>query len=111
MPRGDKTGPAGLGPMTGRGLGYCSGHGQPGYMTPGFGWGRGRGRGLGWGRGWGYPADFPLPSRYPVRPLTSFEEKEMLKEEKEVLSNELKALKEEMNAIEERIKEIGAKKK
>ncbi|MHA1343713.1 MAG: DUF5320 domain-containing protein [Promethearchaeota archaeon] len=56
MPRGDGTGPAGLGPMTGRGLGYCAGYSTPGYMKgPGLGWGRGwwgRGRGLGWGRGW-----------------------------------------------------------
>ena len=64
MPLGDGTGPAGYGPMTGRGAGYCAGYGMPGYMNPvpgggwgiglgwgmGFGWGRGRGRG--WGRLW-----------------------------------------------------------
>lgn len=53
MPFGDGTGPAGMGPMTGRGLGYCAGFGAPGYMNPGFGrgwWGRGGGRGGG-GRG------------------------------------------------------------
>ncbi len=51
MPGGDRTGPVGMGPMTGRAAGYCAGYGVPGYMTPvggGFrGWGRGRG-----GRGW-----------------------------------------------------------
>lgn len=26
MPGGDGTGPAGLGPMTGRGMGYCAGN-------------------------------------------------------------------------------------
>ncbi|NMC44151.1 MAG: DUF5320 domain-containing protein, partial [candidate division Zixibacteria bacterium] len=57
MPRGDRTGPAGMGPMTGRGLGYCAGFGMPGYMNPapgrGFGMGFGRGRGFGGGgRGW-----------------------------------------------------------
>ena len=41
MPRGDGTGPAGLGPMTGRGLGYCAGYSRPGYATPRFGWRRG----------------------------------------------------------------------
>lgn len=52
MPRGDRTGPAGLGPMTGRGLGYCSGSAQPGFAS---GWGgRGMGRGRGWGRGMGF---------------------------------------------------------
>lgn len=55
MPRGDRTGPAGLGPMTGRAAGYCAGYSVPGYMNPvngfGYGWG-GRGRGRGGGRGW-----------------------------------------------------------
>ena len=54
MPGGDGTGPAGLGPMTGRAAGYCAGYPAPGYMSPvggqgfGFGgWGRGRGGGRG----------------------------------------------------------------
>jgi len=34
MPRGDGTGPAGMGPMTGRAAGYCAGYGMPGYMNP-----------------------------------------------------------------------------
>jgi len=53
MPGGDGTGPAGMGPMTGRAAGYCAGYPVAGYMNPvggrGF-WGRGRGRGG--GRGW-----------------------------------------------------------
>ena len=69
MPGGDRTGPAGYGPMTGRGFGYCAGSPTPGFTRGwgrGFGWGRGRGRG--WGRGWGawggdYP--YPYPSAYP----------------------------------------------
>lgn len=41
MPGGDRTGPTGMGPMTGRGLGYCSGF-------TGFGrFARGRERGFG----------------------------------------------------------------
>ena len=83
MPFGDGTGPMGLGPMTGRGAGFCSGFGSPGFTnpTPGYprpygygysipvrrGWGYGvargfgRGFGHGFGRGWrrwgayGYP--------------------------------------------------------
>ncbi|MFW6309449.1 MAG: DUF5320 domain-containing protein [bacterium] len=35
MPRGDGTGPAGEGPMTGRATGYCSGNNQPGFMNTG----------------------------------------------------------------------------
>jgi hypothetical protein len=40
MPFGDRTGPAGLGPMTGRAAGFCAGYPVPGYMNPagGAGW-------------------------------------------------------------------------
>ena len=70
MPRGNGTGPAGMGPMTGRAAGYCAGHAVAGYTNP-IGGGGLRGRGGGRGRrnqffatgltGWqraaaGYPA-------------------------------------------------------
>lgn len=52
MPGGDRKGPLGEGAKTGRGLGYCTGHEDPGWTAGrGFGRGRGRGRGHGWGRG------------------------------------------------------------
>jgi len=47
MPRGDGTGPSGLGPMTGRRAGFCAGFRVPGYLN--F-----VGRGLGSGRRRGY---------------------------------------------------------
>jgi len=68
MPRGDRRGPDGAGPMTGRALGYCAGNDQPGFTAnaapqgagrgprngtgrgPGFGRGFGRGRRMGYGR-------------------------------------------------------------
>lgn len=64
MPRGNKKGPQGEGPNTGRGLGYCTGHDEPGYTSDaprrggegfgrGSGLGRGQGRGQGLGRGQG----------------------------------------------------------
>jgi len=37
MPNGNGTGPAGTGPMTGRGAGYCAGNNAPGWQTPGGG--------------------------------------------------------------------------
>ena len=55
MPRGDRSGPTGAGPMTGRGLGYCAGYPEPGYTAEGYGMGRGPagfGRRGGGGRGW-----------------------------------------------------------
>ena len=73
MPRGDGTGPMGMGPMTGRAAGYCAGYPVPGFMNPtpgggfggmGRGWGRGRGRGRGWGwqAGYGAAASGPYPA-------------------------------------------------
>jgi hypothetical protein len=31
MPGGDRTGPRGMGPMTGKGAGYCTGYDIPGW--------------------------------------------------------------------------------
>ncbi len=71
MPWGDRTGPLGQGPRTGRGQGYCAGYDSPGYTrgTPagrgygfGRGWfGRGWGRGFGFGRGFGWRWNWPWP--------------------------------------------------
>ena len=57
MPRGDGTGPQGLGPLTGRGAGFCVEtidnnqtspmRGRSGGRGMGFGHGQGMGRGLG----------------------------------------------------------------
>ncbi len=47
MPRGDGTGPMGMGSMTGRAFGYCVGFNKPGYANPA---GAGR-RGFNCGRG------------------------------------------------------------
>ncbi|MHB1461502.1 MAG: DUF5320 domain-containing protein [Armatimonadota bacterium] len=48
MARGDGTGPQGTGPMTGRGLGYCTGNNTPGFANPA---GSGLGKGMAYGRG------------------------------------------------------------
>jgi hypothetical protein len=52
MPRRDGTGPMGMGAMTGRGLGVCTG-----VNAPIYGRGFGRGLGLGFGRGFGFGAN------------------------------------------------------
>jgi len=62
MPRGDRTGPMGIGPMTGWGAGYCSGHTVPGKGGVGFGRGRGCGLGMGWRHGWAF-REFPFVSQ------------------------------------------------
>jgi hypothetical protein len=63
MPQGDRTGPVGMGPMTGRGGGFCRGYLVPGFLNAvgrafaggaDVGVGGGRGAGMGGGRGWRY---------------------------------------------------------
>ncbi len=93
MPGGDRTGPMGAGPMTGRGAGICAGNDVPGNMNLSSGrFGRGFGRGQGGrftnrslrggGRGWrhqyyatgvpgwarGYDYPYPYPAGYAVDP-------------------------------------------
>ena len=55
MPGGDRTGPKGDGPGTGRGMGFCTGNDRPGTgigkISVGFRrWWSGFGRGKGWRR-------------------------------------------------------------
>ena len=121
MPRGNKTGPDGMGSMTGRGAGFCSGSGMPGYQNqyggrgqglgrgnrfaggmgyghaygPGAGYGRGmaRGYGPGWDRGYAYG---------PTVSATPEAEKQQLQREAEYVEEELKA-------IRKRLDDLGAK--
>ena len=69
MPRGDRTGPWGLGPMTGRAAGYCAGYPVPGFMNPTVGFGRGWGRGR-WGSPAQYPYTYPPPGQVPPQQYT-----------------------------------------
>lgn len=126
MPAGDRTGPWGAGPRTGRGFGFCSGYAAPGYMTPGpglglgrgfgrgLGLGRGYGRGMGMGRGrggrfrhpgawgfWGYPYPPAAPYGYPagagaVPPV----------DEEAALADEAKFLEDELARVRERLVEL-----
>ena len=77
MPQRNGTGPAGQGPMTGRGMGPCEGSDTSGIVNPGFG--RGFGRGMGGG----------CPRRrcfgFPAQPLTPEQEKANLQQELEAI--------------------------
>ena len=121
MPGGDRTGPVGRGPMTGRAAGYCAGNQMPGYANPGygrgFGFGRGGGRGFGrgfWGRGsrgfWRrdyYPYPYYGSAPY-YRNIYSEPSKD---EEKSYLEDMVKGLEGELKAIKERLQEISKEKK
>lgn len=110
MPRGDGTGPMGMGAMTGRRAGYCAGFGMPGYANRGFGagFGRGRGFGMGFGRGWRnrfWAAGAPGWYGYGVQPLPYGEpnpeaEKQALKSQAEVLQSELEMIKKRLAEVE-----------
>ncbi|MDD3432062.1 MAG: DUF5320 domain-containing protein [Bacteroidales bacterium] len=110
MPRGDKTGPMGQGPMTGRALGFCSGYESPGF-TKGFGGGRGRGRGRGFGGGMGRRNRFGYGGAYGVDPGSRFDYAEdrpysIQKEELADLRSEAEYLRSRQERIEQRIKEL-----
>ena len=103
MPGGDRTGPAGAGPMTGRRLGFCVGNEEPG-ASYGRAYGYGRGPGLGFRHGlrgrfhrgyaWGsipapaYEQDSPNERKYLEREI------EDLKEHLSILENRLSKMKE-----------------
>ena len=66
MPFGDKTGPQGQGPRTGRGLGFCAGYETPGSMNTAVGFGRGRGGRGGRGGGNRFRAQGVTPIATPA---------------------------------------------
>ena len=119
MPRGDGTGPAGMGPMTGRAAGFCAGYPVPGYMNPvggrgyggrgrgGGGWGRGFGRGFGWARaGYGYPAwggavnpNMPYPAPFAPE-VTPEQELTGLKQQAEYFQNALDEINKHIEELE-----------
>ena len=107
MPGGDRTGPLGRGPITGRALGYCSGGNIPGYANPGFG--RGFGRGF-WGRGRGFWwRDYSDP--YRPHPNMAFYPQPTKDGEKTYLEGMIKNLEEEMKTMKERLQELYKEKK
>ncbi len=73
MARGDRTGPEGRGPLTGRGMGFCADNKEPGYTAGGGFSGRRRGRGF-----------------YNAQPV---DEKTYLEEEKSYLEQRLAGIK------------------
>jgi hypothetical protein len=77
MPRGDGTGPMGVGPMSGRAAGFCAGYAVPGCMNrvPGLGMGMGRGGGRGF-RNWYHATGLTAWQRAAAgSPATSVETK------------------------------------
>ena len=104
MPGGDRTGPNGLGPMTGRRAGFCAGYSSPGFSNPRYGYGRGRGRGFGrgfWGRRRYWYNDYP--EQNINRPTND--------DEKTYLENLIKDLENEINDLKVRLQDLKKEKK
>ncbi len=109
MPRGDRTGPSGQGPGTGRAFGYCYGFDLPGYtkgpgrgMGSGFGLGRGMRRGRGFRMGWGYGVPYQgFTSGYTgMSPMSKEDEIRLLKSEADALKRSQKDIEKRLSELE-----------
>ena len=86
MPRRNAMGPMGMGPMTGRGMGYCR---PRGYDSRRVGFNCGYGRGMGRFNSW------------EAYPISTEDEKNFLKNEKLALETRLNEIGEMLNDFEE----------
>ena len=104
MPGGDRTGPLGMGPMTGRAAGYCAGYDVPGYMNP-YG-----GRGMAMRRGRFYGGAPVMSVAAPVAPImpqpgfgtVPYDESAEL----EMLRSQAQAIEASLSGIQKRIEEL-----
>jgi hypothetical protein len=105
MPRGDGSGPMGMGPMTGRATGICEGNDVAGFISPAFGrgcgMGFGRGRGMGFRRGGGFGL-----MRWRMNPIASQAQKPEPEMEKQSLNDYAKELEAELESTKKRLSEI-----
>ncbi len=109
MPGGNRTGPLGMGPMTGRRAGYCAGFAAPGYANS-----FGRHGGIGWGgrghRHWFYASGVPGWARFgnlpgqPSAPGVSYASAGP--QEIDVLRQQAEWLKEQLDVVGKRISEL-----
>ena len=99
MPRGDRSGPSGDGPKTGRGMGYCTGNEHPGSINLNSNWGGGYGRrfrvGPGFGRGAGLRFRGGYGSYIPEN-ISDISEKTLIE-------NEIRILKDQVSGLEDRL--------
>ena len=94
MPRFDRTGPEGMGPMTGRGMGYCAGF-TPAYPRRG-GFNRmGMAFRHGWRR-WHRPGWDWAPENEPEDEIS------WLQQEERFLQKQLNALQERLKSLEQK---------
>jgi hypothetical protein len=112
MPGGDRTGPARMGPMTGRRMGYCAGYNntdapRSSWFGRGFGYGagfgfrHGAGRGNGFGYGRGFGRGFGRGEYYYDREyIPDVNERELLKHDIKDLKEQLEFLQNKLSDLE-----------
>ena len=111
MPAGDGTGPAGMGPMTGRAAGFCAGYPAPGFRGAGRGFGGrggGRGFGRGFGRGWGRWA-MPYSGYAPYSSPPASYTAPTREQELEILKSQSEGFQQALEDIQKRISELEGK--
>jgi hypothetical protein len=107
MPRGDRTGPEGMGPMTGRRSGFCAGYSVPGNTNPaafGCGYGRGRNFRRGGGRGGYRGSQYYNDSVMQDMPEKGFDEEKALKSQSEYLEEQLAKVNKRLKEMDEKPK-------
>jgi len=89
MPGRDRTGPNGLGSMTGRRMGFCADNSNLNYSNRGLGFGRG------YGQGYGY-----RNMNIENNPNVS---------DKTIIENDIRILKDQLSSLEDQLKKTGEK--
>jgi len=100
MPGGDRTGPNGLGPLSGRRMGDCVDMNSSGFRESGYdrGFGRGFRRGSGFGGGMGYGFGQGYGRMYP--------DNQPEVQENAVLKNEMRTLKDQLASLEKKLSDF-----
>jgi len=95
MPGRDRTGPNGLGSMTGRRMGFCADNDNLNYSNRGLGYRRSNRGGLGYGRTYG------LGNRY-IENIPNVSDKTMIENDIRILKDQLSSLEEQLKRTEEK---------
>ncbi len=93
MPKKDGTGPMGMGPLTGKGIGNCAGYASNQFTDRAYGCGRRTGRG---GRGFrGMACYTGTTGRHDL------DEKSQLKNQESFLEKQLQSIKERLKGLDD----------
>ena len=101
MPGRDRTGPNGLGSMTGRRMGFCADNDNLNYSNRRFGNQTGNRGGFGNGRGYSRGIGYGLGNRYIDNNPNVFD--------KTIIENDIRILKDQLSSLEDQLKQTKEK--